>query len=451
MPRGVSGSPRIAAGLLALNGLSFAIYIAREALSRRVFFVAAVTAMLLTVSAAWSLRRGGRLAALVGPLQLSLLSAQLLLWMMQGLLLVPGVLPASIASLIESGDTLELRRRFVEYLEASPYAKLKPNTVVRVPGIYGPADDFVYEWQTDRRGFKNLPAIAALERVPIVALGDSFTEGLGVATERSWPSVLTRRGYATYSLGVQGYAPSQMAGVLRLYGSRLHPQWVVVGYVGNSYRREGFFLQTEAEILGAIHRQAEADLRANPLEVRKQYKHVGTAILVYLNGRWQARGARLPPEPRAGGIVDRYKAEVQQAEGWLTPADVLAATPEWIHAQAAFASIVQQARAIGAGVVFVMLRNRGGMYYRAFTGKPLPAGYGEDVEANVLEAFCARSGAFFVDTKPRFQAAASRLDPAVPGTEYPYLLYDGHPSPRGHELIADAVQELLETQARASH
>src|SRR6185503_4435798 len=115
-----------------------------------------------------------RLAAVIGRLLLALLSAQLLLWSLQAVLLVPSVLPAPIAALVESADTLKLRKRFVEYLPTSPYAKLKADTVVRVPGIYGPTGDFVYEWRTDVRGFKNPPAIATLEQVPIVALGDSF-------------------------------------------------------------------------------------------------------------------------------------------------------------------------------------------------------------------------------------------------------------------------------------
>lgn len=443
---------RVAAGLLALNVLSFGAYVAREAFSRRVFVTLVAAALLSTLLAAFLLKRGGRPALLVEKLQLSLLSAQLLLWMLQALLLAPDVLPAPLAALIDTGDTLKLRRRFVEYLTTSPYAKLKADTVVRVPGIYGPADDFVYEWRTDRRGFKNPPALAAREQVEVVALGDSFTEGLGVATEHSWPAVLTKRGHPTYSLGVQGYAPAQMAGIWRLYGSRMRPQWVVVGYVGNSYRREGFFLQSEAAIQAAIRKLAEADMQANPLEVRKQYKHVGTAAAALLWSRAQAPPQPAVPRPgptaRPGSLAEGYRAELEFAERWVTSADALAATPEWKHTEAEFARLVEDARASGASVLFVMLRNRAGMYYRAATGKPLPAGFGEDVEAHALEALSQRGGAFFVDTKPRFEAAASRLHAASPPGDYPYLLHDGHPSPMGYELIADAVQEVLEQQGR---
>jgi lysophospholipase L1-like esterase len=449
--------PRVAAGLLVLNALSFGVYLAREAFSQRVFLGLATAALLLVLLAALLLARGGRPAALVGQLQLSLLSVNLLLWMLQALLLKPAALPAPIAALIDSGDTQKLRRRFVEYLPTMPYAKLKADTVVRVPGIYGPADDFVYEWLTDRRGFKNAPAIAALERVPLVALGDSFTEGLGVATERAWPAVLTRRGYPTYSLGVQGYAPAQMAAIWRLYGSRLRPQWVVVGYVGNSYRREGFFLQPDDAIQAAIRKLAQADMQANPLELRKQYRYVGTAVLAFLYARWQTPAAVQPqqaapvapaPAPAdAAALAQLYKAELELAERWVTTAEALAAAPEWKHAETSLESIANEARAAGARVVFVMLRNRAGMYYRAATGKPLPAGFGEDVEAEALRRLSERTGAFFVDTKPRLQAAASRLTLTSP-SEYPYLFHDGHPSPRGHELIADAVQEVLEKQGR---
>jgi len=57
----------------------------------------------------------------------------------------PGVFPVTIRNLKDTASIEELRQQVVEYLPYSPYAKLKPNVSVKVPGYYGPDTDFVYE------------------------------------------------------------------------------------------------------------------------------------------------------------------------------------------------------------------------------------------------------------------------------------------------------------------
>jgi hypothetical protein len=96
--------------------------------------------------------------------------------------LFPEAFPDNVRALIDTDDAAQTARKaIVQRLPYSPFAKPYPNIDVFIPGYYGPTDTFVYQWRSDRRGFKNLPEIAALDQVDITALGDSFSEGMGVA------------------------------------------------------------------------------------------------------------------------------------------------------------------------------------------------------------------------------------------------------------------------------
>ena len=161
--------------------------------------------------------------------------------------LAPSLYPSVITNTIsQSNSALEKSKR-VEVLNYNPYAKPKPNIKIRIPGNYGPESHFAYEWVTDIRGYKNLPEIANSKSQSIIAIGDSFTEGMGVAVDKTWPSMLTKLGWPTYSLGVQGYAPYQFLGTFERFGLELSPKWVVVGYLEGIFDRESFFVDKSAD------------------------------------------------------------------------------------------------------------------------------------------------------------------------------------------------------------
>ena len=83
----------------------------------------------------------------------------------------------------------------------------------------------------DANGFRN-PSIP--ERVDIVAIGDSHTQGINVAADESWPAVLGRRlNRSVYNVGVGGYGPLQYE-ILVTNALKMQPQQIVVGmYAGN--------------------------------------------------------------------------------------------------------------------------------------------------------------------------------------------------------------------------
>src|SRR5262249_32733273 len=61
-------------------------------------------------------------------------------------------------------------------------------------------------------------------------VGDSFVEAQGIAVDKTWTARLTRMGFSTYNLGVQGYAPQQITGTLKEFGLKIPSQYVLWGY-----------------------------------------------------------------------------------------------------------------------------------------------------------------------------------------------------------------------------
>ena len=116
--------------------------------------------------------------------------------------------------------------------------RLKPNATDTLGSI-----DFSTPWRINRHGFREPDR--ALAKAPgerrILALGDSFTAGHGVAAEEAWPRVLERKladgssparvinaGYAC------GYSPDCYYAYLRRAMDRLDPDVVVIAlFAGN--------------------------------------------------------------------------------------------------------------------------------------------------------------------------------------------------------------------------
>lgn len=397
-------------------------------------------------------------------------------------LLAPGLFPLAFRHLMQDAPVAQQRVRVVDYLPFSPYAKPKPDVVIKIPGYYGPPDEFVYEWRTDRRGFKNSPAIAARETVPIVAVGDSFTEGMGVLTEQHWASQLSELGFATYTLGVQGYAPTQMAGAFEQWGLSLKPRYVLIGYLGNVSDRERYFakpveIENPEALPSAIQRLVHEDLALarrirldipEPRqEIRQQYRFAASAAIALAVRLWRDGYGKIPAELMGGipdpendprfmsrarlvadseikiGAMQRYRSEIKSALGSKLDREKHKNSNTWQSTLRKFSEIASSARKIGAQTIIVMFYNRGFVYAEHATGINLDSANANDVEASLLREFAARENIGFIDTKPAFDSAVKGITDSTPLRRYPYLTVDGHPSPFGHSLIAGQIADRL--------
>lgn len=89
------------------------------------------------------------------------------------------------------------------------------------------------EWITyrsDEHGFNNPEGIWHLDRIDIVSLGDSFTQGYCLPREKSFMGVIRQRYPATLNLGMAGDGPLYMLATLKEYLSPLKPQIVLWCY-----------------------------------------------------------------------------------------------------------------------------------------------------------------------------------------------------------------------------
>ena len=90
-------------------------------------------------------------------------------------------------------------------------------------------------------GFRGKREYAPNRRGPrVLAIGDSFTYGLGVADESTFSAILERiAGIEVLNAGVNGYGVDQASLMWEIEGRRFHPSSVILGYyVDDFFRNE---------------------------------------------------------------------------------------------------------------------------------------------------------------------------------------------------------------------
>lgn len=424
----------------------------------------------ITLSGLLSFWRKSILFDFFRNLQISIFFIVTFIFLLQFIYIInPFIYPRSITNFIESKTTREDKVKVVEYLNQSPFAKPKANVTIHVPGEYGSEYEFEYEWTTDKRGYKNIPEIGQKDQFDVIALGDSFTEGMGVKTENTWVSKLNKSGINAYSLGVQGYSVSQMNGTYKIYGSTLNPKLVIIGYLIGIYDREAFFLKDDKEITeskrlpSAIGRLVQNDL-GNIREQRKQYTFVVSAIIAFLqknidriaelkaygqdpqyskDPRFMPESLMIADRDISLGNMQRYKMEMEDSYKAIIAEEKLATSEEWIQTLSNMKEIANNAKNNSSQVLLLLFHNRGPMYLNRATGKTLNEKHQEIIETELLKKFTQENSILFLDTGPTLQKYIEQITDKTPVSEYPYLKYDGHLSNKGNDIIANLLSEYI--------
>jgi len=228
----------------------------------------------------------------------------------------------------------------------------------------------------------------------VLCLGDSQTYGLGVALLETYPkrleAKLCREGlpWQVVNMGVSGYSSADEAVLLAHRAEEYRPDLVVIGYSLND---------PETEPLQALH-SAFCD--------HPPWHHVHLCRLL------AAARRRLE--------VRRYGGYVQYLH--RCPA-------RWESVVRAFRSIGETCAAHHAPVIVVIIPiiPRGGP--DAWEGYPQKAIHGQ------VAAEAVRNGFRVVDLLPDFRR--------YPGDRLRVSPADGHPSPFGHDRIAEALAESI--------
>jgi hypothetical protein len=375
----------------------------------------------------------------------------------------PKLIPQQMHKYIVFPEVLpEVKSEVLEYLKESPFIKFKPNADISVAFSYarGNEQQFVYKWKTDHLGFKNMEIVSKLNQVEIVAIGDSFVEGMGVAVEDTWPSILSTNGFLTYNLGVQGYAPTQFEGSFKKYGLKLKPKYVIIGYLSTIFTREEAFLNDKIKrtisrrlFKGGISSFATTEglAKSNQYYLGKS-EHFITALylasiplfnnftsLFFEEGAVNNKKLKIVKHALINTNFNPYKAEIN-----LSNYNYISENPAaWENALNSFKNIIDLSSSIDAKVIFLYLGQRNVAYFEKATGEKLPEIYYEKTESKFLQKFAEENNMIFINTIDKVREYVNNIPDEFELGSLPYLEVDGHLGPIGYKLVADEIILVL--------
>ena len=452
--------------IVIFNILIFSIYILNYDIPSRYLLVLLYSLLGISLFAILTIKLTSKVFRFLQDIQVSFFSVALIFILLEFLyVLSPSLIPLQIRNYLETSSAKE-RKMMVEYLDESPYVKFKANTTIKSQGHRGTDRQFVYEWETDDLGFKNLYDVAHKDKVDIVAIGDSFTEGMGVATDKIWSSILTANGYSTYNLGVQAYAPIQLEGSLRKYGINLKPDYIIIGYTRATFQREGAFFNMDNEFknkkfVGGIDDIANADKELNIEyqkqvndEIKVQAKYLISALYLFSHDEIlkiiKNKYVFGPPKIKGGksDLFEKYGYEISAIGGKGSVIEkIKTGSEEWLSTLKRFDNIITMGNKINAKIILLYFPSRGVIYYEAATEQDLPKWYIEKTESSLLKKYAEKNNIFYIDPTEKLKNYMNNIiDKDIIVTELPYLEIDGHMANKGHEIIANEVVELLDSK-----
>ncbi|MBI3780350.1 MAG: hypothetical protein HY278_04725 [candidate division NC10 bacterium] len=339
------------------------------------------------------------------------------------LLLIEGGLRA-MPQYLQRGTRLQLgvfraQLAFSSTFEADAYLehKLKPHLDVLIEGY----PDYRYHVKT-YLNFRHAGFRGNVVRRPLVgiALGDSFTFGMGVEAEEAWPEQLSQLAGRNFAnLGVADYGPPQYTRVLGRYGLALRPKLVLYAIYENDLRDAILFAQWQKEGGGPYDALRKKGLFAKWLSLAR-YSRLYQLLLaqVFLP-------ARRDP--------DFWRAAADQGRQLVEESDlpVEASKIAWGLVQEAILSAQRLTQEKGATLVVLLIPSKGQTFQ-------LGTRWGDELDRAVLR-LCEAARLRCLDLRPRFQ------ERALAGEQL-YFRIDGHWNAAGHRLAARTIYDYLLSQ-----
>lgn len=308
---------------------------------------------------------------------------------------------------------------------------------VRKPGLswsgYALDSARPMEYRTDEHGFRNPPGAGAAD---LLFLGDSFTEGDGVAEAETFVQLVgAASGLRVRNLGVGGYGPPQELLVLQRHGLALKPRAVVWQiFEGNDL--------PDAERF--------AEWRSNP---DQEVPSFGARYLTHslfrrvLNKTARTAAAAAPAQFRAadGRLLPLSARDLKPYRPELPTQFPLGMAETERAIEAGYKAC--QARGIPLLVLFVPLESRVLAPFIVFDtpaerDRVLPGGVTQSPGdfGSTLGRFCRQLGCSYLDLYPLLSREARR------GRQRLYILGDGHLDTAGHQRVADEIARWLRSQ-----
>lgn len=286
--------------------------------------------------------------------------------------------------------------------------------------------------QYDGRGFRNE---RELEQANVVAIGDSFLEGILVPQKDLVSTQLARLlEVEVANLGQGGYGPQQELAVLQRYGIKLQPKLVLwFFFEGNDlldvprYER---FSQNWEEISRKRNSFVERSFMRNLLFTLAGF----TSPNIYNDGNEARRrsGVFRSNQDNPGETLYFAYAGIPLSKDELSSLEV---------AQNSFLQARKLSADSGAKFLFAFVPTKFRVY-RDFCEFP-EDGYCRSWEPSDLpsriEAWCEANGIPYLDLTPALKKSAAN-------GELVYFSDDGHWNSQGHRVVAEAIVHFLESR-----
>lgn len=351
------------------------------------------------------------------------------LWMKRGCALFASAAAALV--LLEF-----LTRLFVFVPRGTPYVAENPDTIYfNKPDIHGrhhSPGEFDYAFHTNSHGLRS-PEIdhARTPARRILCLGDSFTFGIGVADDQTWPAQLgkalntpTGNRLEVLNAGVMGWGLAEYLVWLQLEGCRYHPDLIVVGVHASDW---------ENALNGLLTLDSQGAL------VRHQVVRKDVGVLKKIVGCIPFYNLLMTRSALANLIKQRVVQFTKRGAN-LAPTAATTTKPEDPFLQTAainqkiLAELLRLSREIKAQILFVYIPKFQALHPESDT----------DVSSRLfhesLLKWMDELHFNLLDATPVFQRALAR-DHLEAGALY--HLKDGHCKERGYAVLANSAADYL--------
>ncbi len=355
-------------------------------------------------------------------------------WAPLALLAVSGLLSLAV---------LEIGARVLRLSNVgTPYVREDPDTIYsHIPGKRGRMEspgEFAVRFAINSKGLRS-PEIdyPRTGRERVLAIGDSFTFGIGADDDETWPALLdaalgagSPSEFETLNAGVRGWGLAEYWIWLEKEGVRYRPDWIVLGIHASDWTSpfrglvslgEAGDLEKHRREAAGIDRLKEASAKIPLYETLMNW----SVFANYLKGvlARQLRGGTT--QGLEAGDDEPPQARFERA---------------WPINRALLLAIERQTAELGAKLALVFIPT-----YQHIVGE---AGH-EGVEQRFRDALAQHADArelAFVDMTSHFRAAAAQ--PAATIGDF-YHPDDGHCTPLGYAEIARSAAEIIRDDARS--
>ena len=338
--------------------------------------------------------------------------------------LMPGLLPSNLQLALQIQDVAKERSQLF-YQDPELGAVLKPG----IDAELAMEGDFDFHVRTsdlglDGPGFRDdhvQPPVYA------VAIGDSFTYGLGVEEEETWVAQLQQHlGKEVVNLGQPGIGPVREARIYQRYGRPLQPQVVLWMLFPNDLE--------DAMVFNGFGRGAShaPDLWDRIFGLLRPWSRLAMLVEFSLGRGPFTWAGGYEAHPVAGEVMYFHPSQIARIIDLSDPY----IDQGWWISRNALAESAAAAKADGSRFILILAPPRERVYIHLLTDDPENAPFNTDALFDRYKALGKELDIEVIDlTEPLVEAAQAgqRL----------YFTRDGHWNAAGHALVARVLADYL--------